>query len=144
MKELINNFKAIHYARLADIISLDINPAGTVTLNGSLHKLDIGHGSIGSITRNPTDSGLRYTTSLNIVLKSQLLIKDQIILVITLSDAEMILIGDIDLPVSYSEAHQLAGKGINVEHISHRYPPSVTLSDGAGTGSGSGSAAGGL
>lgn len=138
MKQLIDNIKAIHYVKLSDITSLDINLVGLAILDAPLHLLDIGHGSTASITRAPTDSGIRYTTSVNIVMKSQLLIKDQFLLVLSLTDGDQLLVGDTDLPISYSEAHLLAGKDISIEHVGHRYPPTVALATGSGSGSGGG------
>lgn len=129
----IDNICKVEYSTLEEIISFAL-PSPTedsAVVDTTWHELDVAPGSLLSINQ----TGDRFECSFSGTIRTPLVsptdgglgvAKKPMIIRLTLTDGEPILIGDETIPVRLPESHTLQGKTITFTHTSWHYPYAVT------------------
>lgn len=141
MIERIDNICKIEFAPITSIDDLDIDLIEKlVTLKfipgEGWSELDCSPGPSLSIEDTNNNSGRIYNSQVTCSMRSELNDKRLMIVRITLENGTSFLLGDMDLPVSFQESHQLQSKSLSFSQSSWHYPFEVQITSGSDSGSG--------
>lgn len=136
MNELINNICKVEYTSISEVNSISFELEASVIIDATWYIMDCVPGATLLISDSNPASGREYNTNFRCTLKTKLQSKDLHIVKVTLDDESTLIIGDLDLPVSFDEDHSLTSKSLSFDHKSWHYPYPLAVSSGSGSSQG--------
>lgn len=138
MERAINNICKVEFVKISELSDYQESPTGRVLISGAWQTMLTARPPRLLVSESVTKAGRLYESNFSVLLENKLLNKNLLIVRISFNDgAEPMIIGDPDLPVRFTESHDIKAKTLTFSHSSWHYPFREAANQ-ASSGSGSG------